>query len=196
MKFKKGYIPWNKGLYGEEYRTHYKMGIIKGGRKKGYKHTLKSRIKMSINMVGKKKKVNHTKKELKRRSNMMKKNRQNLEFNKKMWESFKRSVTKPHKKVLDYIKENVKLKTITNYGIMVGNKSASIDEADTKNKVAFFIDGNYWHNYPNLRKWDKIVNTYLRNRGWKVYRFWESDIKDNFQEIKGTIKKIESDLKN
>jgi len=38
-------------------------------------------------------------------------------------------------------------------------------------------DGNYWHNYPNLRRIDKIRTTELINNGFKVIRLWESEIK-------------------
>jgi DNA mismatch endonuclease (patch repair protein) len=62
-------------------------------------------------------------------------------------------------------------------------------------KVAVFIDGDFWHGNPkkyrlpksNCGYWEKkiarnqardgIVNRRLRKLGWKVARFWESDLK-------------------
>lgn len=64
-------------------------------------------------------------------------------------------------------------------------------------KVAFFVDGSFWHGYrlrngeSNLSKeyWlpkienniqrDKKVNRQLRKMGWKVVRIWEHDLKKN-----------------
>lgn len=165
-----GQIAWNKGLTGKEYIEHYPNGI-KGGREKGYKHLISSRKLMSKNTIGKKHKVNWTEERRKESSDRMKKNRQNLNFNKKMFASLQRSVTKPHIKVQELIKEYTKLKIETNYAFKVGLTFGSIDEADTEKKIAIFIDGNYWHNYPKLRKWDKCCNTTLKNQGWKVLRF-------------------------
>lgn len=66
-------------------------------------------------------------------------------------------------------------------------------------KIAIFCDGEFWHgkNWVERKKdhksncdfwYSKIernidrdieVNKYLQNEGWKVFRFWESDIKKN-----------------
>lgn len=63
-------------------------------------------------------------------------------------------------------------------------------------KIAIFIDGCFWHKCPgcftqpqtNKSFWtekigsnvkrDKIVNTELRKKGWKVLRIWEHDLKN------------------
>jgi DNA mismatch endonuclease (patch repair protein) len=45
-----------------------------------------------------------------------------------------------------------------------------------KPKICIFVDGNYWHNYPNGNGRDKKVNETLEKSGYKVIRFWESDI--------------------
>jgi very-short-patch-repair endonuclease len=48
-------------------------------------------------------------------------------------------------------------------------------------------DGNYWHNYPNGRDIDKIRTSELINKGFRVLRLWESNIKNmslqQFEEI-------------
>ena len=63
-------------------------------------------------------------------------------------------------------------------------------------KLAIFCDGDFWHgkNYkresPNYNEFwrqkiktnmerDKKVNNQLRSEGWKVLRFWETDIYDS-----------------
>lgn len=62
-------------------------------------------------------------------------------------------------------------------------------------KIAVFADGCFWHGHPcrnitpkqNKAYWDKkrqrniqrdrAVTSYFEERGWKVLRFWECDIK-------------------
>lgn len=79
-----------------------------------------------------------------------------------------------------------------------------------KQKLAIFLDGDFWHGY-NLKKlgksvpkkyWlpkiekniqrDKNINSMLRKRGWTVLRFWEHELKKNsdkaIKKIKATIK--------
>lgn len=192
----KGKIPWNKNLNGEEYKKHYPNGI-KGGRPKGYQHTLESRRNMSKNTLGKKHpNYNPSLETRKKSSKRMKLQRQNFGFNKKMFESLTVSITKPHKKVIEWVKQYTNLNTISNYCIKVGKIFGSIDEADPKRKVAIYVDGNYWHNYPNGRRWDRTCDTFLRNREWVVLRFWESDIKNNPLEIINKLKLIDDDKKN
>jgi len=78
-----------------------------------------------------------------------------------------------------------------------------------KQKLAIFLDGDFWHGY-NLKKlgksvpkkyWlpkieknmqrDKKVNSTLRKNGWAVLRFWEHQIKKDPHKA---IKKIETTL--
>ena len=75
----------------------------------------------------------------------------------------------------------------------------------SKEKVAIFIDGDFWHGYSwkILRKippkgyWRKKIagnikrdgkyTKLLKEQGWKVLRFWEHDIDKNLDSI---IRKI------
>lgn len=64
----------------------------------------------------------------------------------------------------------------------------------------FFIetDGDYWHANPmfygelndmqkkNIKR-DKQKDTYAKNNGFKVIRFWEYNINNNFEEVKNEI---------
>jgi len=74
-----------------------------------------------------------------------------------------------------------------------------------KKKLIVFIDSDFWHYNPkifimpktNIKYWknkikrnierDKFVNMELRKMGWKILRFWESDIKIKNLKI---VKKI------
>jgi DNA mismatch endonuclease (patch repair protein) len=52
----------------------------------------------------------------------------------------------------------------------------------------------YWEKkiYKNNKR-DKLVNKTLKKEGWKVLRFWESDIKENKNKI---VDKIQKQLEN
>ncbi len=83
------------------------------------------------------------------------------------------------------------------------------DIAFTKNKVAVFLDGDFWHGY-NFKKtsgrlpkkyWlgkieknivrDKKVNKELKKKGWQVIRLWEHEIKkDSEKALNKIIKKL------
>lgn len=78
----------------------------------------------------------------------------------------------------------------------------------TKYKIAIFCDGDFWHGKedPNIVKHNKnfwvekikrnmerdLENTIeLRDNGWGVLRFWESDIEKNLTEcVEMIIKEI------
>ncbi|WP_304343267.1 very short patch repair endonuclease [Chryseobacterium koreense] len=82
------------------------------------------------------------------------------------------------------------------------------DFSMTKYKIAIFADGDFWHgkDWETRRKklgenaafWfekmernierDFKVNQKLREEGWAVLRFWESDIKKNIDQIAGFVK--------
>lgn len=65
-------------------------------------------------------------------------------------------------------------------------------------KIAIFVDGDFWHGreieriksnrdywIPKLKRnqaRDKEVNDQLTERGWLVLRFWESDLKKDFDK--------------
>ena len=85
------------------------------------------------------------------------------------------------------------------------------DVVFVKQKIAVFLDGDFWHGY-NLKRlgkkvpkeyWlpkiernicrDKKINVQLRKSGWKVLRFWEHQIKKSPQSA---IDKIEKFLKS
>lgn len=75
----------------------------------------------------------------------------------------------------------------------------------TKQKVAIFIDGCYWHKCPrcfrepktNRDFWmekingnvvrDKRVSAELTDNGWKVLRFWEHEVKKDPESVVNRI---------
>lgn len=43
--------------------------------------------------------------------------------------------------------------------------------------IVIECDGDYWHNLPNIKEKDKIRDELLTKNGFKVFRFWEHEIK-------------------
>lgn len=88
----------------------------------------------------------------------------------------------------------------------IGSKIADI--AFTRNKVAVFVDGCFWHGCPtcyvepksNKGYWiPKIRNNKIRDRkgttelkglGWKVVRVWEHEITYNSESVSNKLAKI------
>lgn len=70
-----------------------------------------------------------------------------------------------------------------------------------RERLAVFVDGDFWHGNPrrfrlpksNLPYWEKKIrgnqirdrrtSRILRERGWKVYRFWQSSLKDEAKVV-------------
>ncbi len=85
------------------------------------------------------------------------------------------------------------------------------DIALPRKKKAVFIDGDFWHgrNFEEMKYrlpneyWrpkiekniirDKTNNEELKQKGWKIFRVWEGEVKKGFNE---TIDKIENFLKD
>lgn len=89
------------------------------------------------------------------------------------------------------------------------------DFAIVSNKIAIFVDGDFWHGNnwklrglgslkhelstykkfwrdkikKNIRRDDK-ANQELKRNGWRVMRFWESDLKKNLDKIITRILKV------
>ena len=85
------------------------------------------------------------------------------------------------------------------------------DVVITKNKIAIFIDGEFWHGYDWIRKRDRIknnrgywipkiernmkrdkeVDVELTQKGYKVFRFWTRQVK---KDLDGCIQIILENL--
>jgi very-short-patch-repair endonuclease len=84
----------------------------------------------------------------------------------------------------------------------------AVDFCFVDEKLVIEADGDFWHANPEFLKekgrtelysmqkrtitLDKAKNTYLKNHGWKLLRFWERDIKSNPEEC---LRKIQASLK-
>ena len=94
----------------------------------------------------------------------------------------------------------------TNYKKLPGKP----DIVFTKNKIAIFVDGDFWHARGHLDSpgeqigtnktfWrkkltanaerDRFVNDALLEQGWLVLRFWESDVKKDLKHCVDEILK-------
>ena len=83
----------------------------------------------------------------------------------------------------------------------------SPDIAITKQKVAVFVDGEFWHGYDWVHKKEKLkadrqywiekieeniardqkVDRHLHSLGWIVLRFWEKEVKKNLDSCVQTV---------
>lgn len=82
-----------------------------------------------------------------------------------------------------------------------------------KSKVAIFVDGCFWHDCPkhgqvpesNAEFWtrkinankkrDRLVNKTVQNKGWKVLRIWECELKDG-RFLKRKMNRLNKMLQN
>lgn len=107
-------------------------------------------------------------------------------------------------------------KVLWSLGIRYRLNSKSIigkpDISIKKYKIVIFIDGEFWHGYKWKEKRDRIksnreywipkieknmkrdrkYNRLLKKDGWKVFRFWEHQIK---KDVDSCVKKIVSHIK-
>jgi G:T-mismatch repair DNA endonuclease (very short patch repair protein) len=118
--------------------------------------------------------------------------------------------TRPHRFLKNLINNSFANNTFeTEQHLYLNNKRISIDELDKLNKIALFVDGNFWHADPNIYNatdkviqnstaesiWqhDKSVNDTLRNNNFLVLRFWENNI---YNKSADCLKTIDTALKN
>lgn len=65
-----------------------------------------------------------------------------------------------------------------------------------KERIAVFVDGEFWHGHPTLgqipstnsdfwrkkidqnRKRDEVVNKTLKEKGWRVVRIWQHELRN------------------
>ena len=53
--------------------------------------------------------------------------------------------------------------------------------------LCVFADGDYWHSYPQGREKDRRQTKLLEKKGYKVLRFWGSEIRENPEQCVETI---------
>ena len=118
------------------------------------------------------------------------------------------SGTKPEKQILHTISQFFYPRGYRyrkNYAELPGKP----DIAFTKQKVAIFVDGDFWHGYKSKNWLNKLPRKYWQNKirsniqrdaennkklkslGWKVIRFWEHETESS----QATISKVHKVLK-
>lgn len=82
------------------------------------------------------------------------------------------------------------------------------DVAFPRKKIAIFIDGDFWHGRSFLKDWKRLPKKYwrgkiesnmlrdnkngakLKKQGWKVLRFWETEVRKNLPKVVNKIQKL------
>lgn len=92
------------------------------------------------------------------------------------------------------------------YRVNVKDIMGKPDVCIKSKKIAIFIDSEFWHGkmylegkipktnqeywIPKLKRniqRDKEVNDFLERNGWKVFRFWSKEVKNNLNHIIGEV---------
>ncbi len=178
-EFKKGSMPWNKGLTKET------------------DERLKS---TSEKLNGKPKSIEHRKNLSKSKMGHIPWNKgQTKETDARLWqlvESSRQMALKQEYKFKDTkielkIDEALKKFCIVRNKDYVTNKPilgiCRPDKVFEKQKLAIFCDGDYWHNLPNYKERDARITKTLTENEWIVLRFWEHEINDNIDTCINTI---------
>ncbi|MBI4360536.1 DUF559 domain-containing protein [Candidatus Micrarchaeota archaeon] len=63
-------------------------------------------------------------------------------------------------------------------------------------KLAIFCDGDYWHRRPDVHEKDQRVNRILKENGWTVLRFWETEIRRDSKRIVNEIEHVLKEARN
>jgi very-short-patch-repair endonuclease len=107
-------------------------------------------------------------------------------------------ISKPARKLFEFLKDK-------GYNVVLehGCDFYHIDIAIVEKQIAIEVDGDYWHGNKELyeepsliqinrQNNDKRKNTYLTNRGWKILRFWQTDLecKDGYEKVLENLNKI------
>ncbi len=106
--------------------------------------------------------------------------------------------TEPHRKLVTAIKHN---NLWDGFLEEYPFEWMAIDIADPEKKLAIFVDGDYWHGNPvkflipnnhqvKRISIDKSQNAYLEKCGWKILRFWESEINSNLDACVAKIRGV------
>ena len=102
------------------------------------------------------------------------------------------------------------VKYFRKYGIKGWRRGSKLfgkpDFIFSKTKIAIFLDGDFWHGNPktlklpqtNTEYWanriaatkerDLLVSKTLKKDGWKVFRFWESELKKDIEAIMAKLR--------
>ena len=116
---------------------------------------------------------------------------------KELWKQYRpkpntpmNSNTKPERTIKKYLESKGLIKGKDFYQNYWINDIKNIYRADfiiPEKKIVIECDGDHWHNYPIGNDIDHIRTKELQNTGYKVIRFWESQIKKRFYEIENIL---------
>lgn len=197
---------WNKGLTKEIDERVKKMALTSLGRNKGEKHpmygkhhTKKSKKKISLNKKGKslwpngrifseetKKKMSKSGKERIKKGRgapTFKKGKENVAYKlSKEERKQKRAKQNPtftssiEIKIQNFLKQ-LKIEFFTHQYIKEIEHGYQCDILIPSMNLVIECDGNYWHKYPIGNDIDHIRTKELIEKGFKVLRLWEFEIK-------------------
>jgi len=86
------------------------------------------------------------------------------------------------KKLAEYLIEN-KISFICQFKYELG-----IADFFIKPNLIIAVDGDYWHNLPNIKERDKRQTLYLEGQGYTVLHLWEHEINENPEKCIDRIK--------
>jgi len=67
------------------------------------------------------------------------------------------------------------------------NNKFKVDVYLSLHKAVIECDGDYWHTLPKVAARDKAKNAYLTKCGYKVFRFWEHEIRMDAKKCVDTV---------
>ena len=175
-EFKKGQMPWNKGKHPEYVQG--KNHFMYGKENKWGHHKLES-IKLMSEVKKRKFKSGETK--LSPNAGWNKERRANFIFPKKD--------TTIEVKIQIFLKQmNIEFLT---HQYMNINHAYQCDIFIPSKNMVIECDGIYWHNYPLGNPIDITRSIELREKGYKILRLWENEIKTiELEEFKQLLNKM------
>ena len=215
-EFKKGFTPWIKGKEHSK-ESKRKMSLANKGRlpwNTGKTHSEETKRKISLAHKGKptwnKGKTGIYSEETKRKIGMAGKGRHPSEETKRkrrnIWDKpeYRKLRREIRAKQIFPLKDSnpeIKIQNFLQQLNIIFLKHKHIKEIEHSYQCDIFIpsmnliiecDGNYWHKYPIGREIDNIRTKEIIEKGFKVLRLWESDIKKmNLNDFKDKIKSFE-----
>jgi len=190
--FKKGNVPWNKDLpkednplFGRKYSEEHKVNLSLGRKGKGLGNKPWNKGEVGVQESNKKGKTFeeiYGEKRTKKIKDRIKENRAKQIFPVKD--------TSIEVKIQDFLKQ-LNIEFFTHQYMKEIEHSYQCDilipiQNGINQKTIIECFGNYWHKFPIGRKVDIQRCSELREKGWRVLTFWESEIKpmqlDNLQE--------------
>lgn len=186
----KGQIPWQTGktgVYSKEHLEKLRIAAIGNRNAKGHKHTDEWKKDQSGRQTGEnnvfygKKHTDETKLKISKINmgkvpwikgkNHSQETRERLKIT-RMNQVFPRKDSKP---------ERIMQIALALRGVVFEKHKPIYGQPDIfiEPNICIFIDGDYWHNRPEVKERDLEVNDTLTKQRYEVIRIWEKDIQDD-----------------